>query len=187
MARIIWDVSVSLDGFTSGPNVRPEEPMGDGGESLHEWMAGSVEADIHARDLTNNSVGAALIGRRTFELGLEPWGGTPWGVPSFVVTHRPQADLTGKNGGVFAFDNLDSAARRAKEAAGQKDAMVLGADLGRSLMRAGLLDAIWIHLVPILLGGGTPLFRGERAELLPEANPALGSVTHLRFRIGKDE
>ena len=52
---------------------------------------------------------------------------------------------------------------------------------------ARLLDAIWIHLVPILLGGGTPLFRGERAELLPEANPALGSVTHLRFRIGKEE
>ena len=82
MSKIVLDVSISLDGFSAGPNVRPDEPMGDGGERLHDWMAGEgpdavtgTGADIEVRDAVNASVGAALIGRRTFELGLRPWGG----------------------------------------------------------------------------------------------------------------
>jgi dihydrofolate reductase len=84
---------------------------------------------------------ATVIGRRTFDLGVGPWGGTPWpGVPSFVVTHRTREDLLGDNGGTFAFDGLHAAARRAKEAAGDKDVVVLGAHVARELLRAGLLD-----------------------------------------------
>src|SRR5437763_13686476 len=98
MGKVVLDVSVSLDGFTTGPNVREEEPMGDGGERLHEWLAGEGPdggVDI-SRRTPDASVGATIIGRRTFDLGVGPWGGTPWpGVPSFVVTHRTREDLLG--------------------------------------------------------------------------------------------
>lgn len=183
MSKVVLDVSVSLDGFTAGPNVRESEPMGEGGEGLHTWMAGG-EIDTAVRRETDAAVGAALIGRRTFDLGLRPWGGTPWpGVPGFVVTHRVREDLLGDNGGTFAFDGMRAALERARQAAGDKDVVVLGAELARHLLRAGLLDEIRLHLVPILLGGGTPLFAGERAELVAEGEPLAGAVTHLRYRV----
>jgi dihydrofolate reductase len=109
--------------------------MGDGGERLHVWMAGNgtdSEIDVGVRREVDATVGAAVIGRRTFDLGLGPWGGTPWpGVPSFVDTHRARQDLLGDNGGTFAFDGLQAAVRRAKQAAGHKDVLVLGADAAR--------------------------------------------------------
>jgi dihydrofolate reductase len=188
MSKVVLDVSMSLDGFIAGPNVREAEPMGDDGERLHAWMAGNgpdAQIDIGVRREVDATVGATVIGRRTFDLGVGPWGGTPWpGMPSFVVTHRTRPDLLGKNGGVFAFDGLEAAARRAKQAAGHKDVLVLGADVARQLLRAGLLDELRIHLVPLLLGAGTPLFDGEPAELIPEGKPVTGTVTHLRFRVG---
>lgn len=185
MSRVVLDVSVSLDGFTAGPNVREAEPMGDGGEGLHTWMAGTEsEIDVAVREETDANVGAVVIGRHTFDLGVGPWGGTPWpGVPSFVVTHRPRQDLLGDNGGTFAFDGPRAAVQRAKQAAGHKDVLVLGADVARQLLSADLLDELRIHLVPVLLGSGTPLFAGERAELIPEGQPVSGAVTHLRFRV----
>ena len=76
--------------------------------------------------------------------------------------------------GNFAFDGLEAAARRARDAAGDKDVLVLGAHVAGQLLRAGLLDEVRIHLVPLLLGEGTPLFAGERAELIPEGNPSRG-------------
>lgn len=189
MSKVVLDVSMSLDGFTAGPNVREEEPMGDGGERLHEWYAGkgpNGEADLRVGRESDGTVGATIIGRRTFDLGLGPWGGTPWpGVPSFVVTHRTREDLLGDNGGTFAFDGLQTAARRAKDAAGDKDVWVLGADVARGLLRAGLLDEVRIHLVPLLMGEGTRLFAGEQAELIPEGKPVAGAVTHLRYRVSK--
>jgi dihydrofolate reductase len=89
------------------------------------------------------------------------------------------------NGGTFAFDGLEAAARRAKAAAGDKNVMVLGADVARQLLRAGLLDEVRLHLVLVLLGEGTPLFAGERAELIPDGTPVAGAVTHLRYRVSK--
>jgi dihydrofolate reductase len=189
MSKVVLDVSMSLDGFVAGPNVRQAEPMGDGGERLHTWMAGNGpdgDVDAGVRREVDASVGAVIIGRRTFDLGLGPWGGTPWpGVPSFVVTHRPRQDLLGDNGGTFAFGGLRAAVRRGKQAAGHKDVLVLGADVARHLLRADLLDAVRLHLVPLLLGGGTRLFDGDRAELIPEGKPVVGTVTHLRLRVAK--
>jgi dihydrofolate reductase len=190
MSRVVLDVSMSLDGFIAGPNVREAEPMGDGGEGLHEWIFrkerdAEIEIDLGVRREFDATIGATVIGRRTFDLGVGPWGGTPWpGMPSFVVTHRVRPDLLGKNGGTFAFDGLEAAVRRAKQAAGYKVVLVMGADVARQLLRGGLLDELRIHLVPLLLGGGTPLFDGERAELTPEGKPVTGTVTHLRFRVG---
>jgi dihydrofolate reductase len=191
MSKMVLDVSMSLDGFTAGPNIREGEPLGEGGERLHEWMwmAGNGPdggVDIGVRREVDAAVGAAVIGRRTFDLGVGPWGGTPWpGVASFVVTHRTREDLLGDNGGTFAFDGLAAAARRAKDAAGDKDVLVLGADVAGQLLRAGLLDEVRIHLVPLLMGEGTPIFAGERAGLIPEGKPLAGAVTHLRYRVPK--
>jgi dihydrofolate reductase len=121
MSRVVLDYSVSLDGFAAGPNIREEEPMGDSGEHLHAWMFGErpdSQIDTDVRRKGDANVGAAVIGRRTFDLGVGPGGGTPWpGIPSFVVTHRPRQDLRGDNGGMFAFDGLEAAVRRAKQAA----------------------------------------------------------------------
>jgi dihydrofolate reductase len=187
MSKIVLDVSISLDGFAAGPNVREAEPMGDGGERLHTWMAGQGpdgEIDLGVRRKVDATVGAAIIGRRTFDLGVGPWGGTPWpGIPSFVVTHRTRQDLRGDNGGTFAFDGLEAAARRAKDAAGDKDVLVLGTEVGRQLLEAGLLDEMYIHLIPLLMGEGTPLFVGEQAELIPVGKPVTGAVTHLRYSV----
>ncbi|MEW2355591.1 dihydrofolate reductase family protein [Spirillospora sp. NPDC029432] len=187
MGKVVLDVSVSLDGFSAGPNVRADEPMGDGGEALHAWMGWDGpggEVDAAVRREVDAGVGAAVIGRRTFDLGLEPWGGTPWaGVPAFVVTHRRRDDLAGGNGGVFAFDGLEGAVRRAREAAGAKDTVVMGADVAGQALRAGLLDELYVHLVPLLLGAGTPFLGGERAGLVPVGGPLAGSVTHLRYRV----
>jgi len=184
MSKVVVDVSMSLDGFAAGPNVRDAEPMGDGGERIHEWMEGSGLDARQAVDAAD--IGAVIIGRRTFDLGVVPWGGTPWpGLACFVVTHRPQADVRADNGGTFAFDGLEAAVERAKEAAGDKDVMVLGPQVTRELLRAGLLDELRLHIAPILLGGGTRLFDGDRAELIPDGEPVAAAATHLRFRIGK--
>ncbi|TDV45616.1 dihydrofolate reductase family protein [Actinophytocola oryzae] len=184
MNRIVLDVSVSLDGFSAGPDVRAAEPMGDGGERLHSWMFDGGETDAAMRREVDERVGATIIGRRTFDLGVGPWGGTPWpGVPSFVVTHRLREDLLGDNGGTFAFVGLDEAVRRARQAAGDKDVLVQGADVARQLLGAGVLDELHLHVAPFLLGAGTPLFDGERAELVPEGTPVRGMATHLRYRV----
>jgi dihydrofolate reductase len=189
MSKVVLDVSMSLDGFMAGLNVRADAPMGDGGERLHEWMFskgsdsgvdGAVRREVAAM------VGSTIIGRRTFDVGLCPWGGTPWaGVPSFVVTHRTRDDLLGDNGGTFAFDGLAAAVRRAKDAAGDKAVLVQGADVSRQLLRAGLLDEVRIHLVPLVMGEGTPLFAGEQVELVPDGTPVAGAVTHLFYRVPK--
>ncbi|WP_409495708.1 dihydrofolate reductase family protein [Amycolatopsis sp. cmx-11-12] len=183
MSKVVLDVSMSLDGFTAGPNVRDDEPMGDGGERLHDWMAGEGP-DAHAFERINAMVGATVIGRRTFDLGLRPWGGTPWpGVPGFVVTHRTREDLVGDNGGTFVFDRLEAAVRRAKDAAGDKDVLVMGADVAGQLLDAGLLDEVHLHLAPVVLGQGTALFAGHLGELIPQGEPAAGIATHLRYRV----
>ncbi|TDP96342.1 dihydrofolate reductase family protein [Labedaea rhizosphaerae] len=183
MGKVVLDVTASVDGFTSGPNVRPEEPMGDRGELLHEWMGGEG-ADAEQFAELNASVGATVVGRTTFDLGLKNWGGTPYpGVPCFVVTHRPEEDFVGDNGGQFSFDGLEAAVRRAKEAAGDKVVYVLGADIGRQLLAAGLLDELSLHIAPVLLGGGARLFDGELAELVAEGDPVIGTALHQRYRV----
>jgi dihydrofolate reductase len=184
---VIWDVTMSLDGYTSGPNVRAEEPMGDGGESLHRWMEGTGPdgaVDIGVFEKVNASIGGIIIGRRTFDLGLKNWGGTPWpSTPSFVMTHRPRENLTGDNGGVFAFGSLEESVRDARKAAGDKNVIVLGADVARQLMRAGHLDELWLHISPILLGGGTPMFDGGTSTLTPIEKTRVGTATHHFFRV----
>lgn len=186
MGRVILDVSVSLDGYAAGPNVRMAEAMGDGGEQLHAWMGGAGPgSDVDARMMSelNASVGATIIGRRTFDLGLPHWGGTPWpATPSFVVTHEQRPDLAADNGGTFAFTSLTDAVHRARDAAGDKDAMILGPTISQQLLNAGLVDEVWLHIAPVLLGGGIALFEGVKVGLVPVGQPIAGAITHLRLR-----
>ncbi|SDM61044.1 dihydrofolate reductase family protein [Nonomuraea jiangxiensis] len=101
-----------------------------------------------------------------------------------MTTHHPREDLLGDNGGTFAFDGLEAAVRRARQAAGDKHVLVMGANVARQLLRAGLLDEIWLHIAPLLLGGGTRLFDGEQVELVPVEAVAGGAfVPHLRYRV----
>jgi dihydrofolate reductase len=203
MSKVVVDMSISLDGIGAGPNPRAEEPMGTGGERLHAWhpfhdpeqepTAGDQAAsDVNARMVQEMfaATGAVVLGKRTFELGLEPWGGTPIPVPCFVLTHEAREDLVTKTG-TFAFvtDGIERAVRRAQAAAGDKDVLVMGGPTAaQEALRAGLVDEVAIHVVPVLLGAGTRLFEHlgpeaielERIELIgtPQA-------THQRFRVVK--
>lgn len=194
MSKVFFDLSISLDGFTAGPDVDVEQPMGIGGERLHDWMFnGRTEEEATAFQTEEfRRVGAIIIGRRTFDLGIGYWGDNPvFHAPCFIVTSTPHEKIV-KDGGTsytFVTGGIESALEKAKAAAGDKDIRVLGgANLAQQYLKAGLLDEIQIDVVPILLGGGTPLFvnMGSKAIELEQTHviEALG-VTHLAFRVVK--
>ena len=197
MGRVIADQSVSLDGFSAGPNVRMGNGMGDGGEELHDWMwseAGRTGRDGTAVDGPQEllaGAGAVVVGRRMFDLGEEPWGDPPpfHNNPVFVVTHRPKAPVVKQGGTTYTFvtDGLDATLARAREAAGGRDVVVLGgADVIQQCLKGGLLDELHLHLVHVLLGGGTRLFGDlDAASATFERTRVIDAegVTHLRFRL----
>jgi dihydrofolate reductase len=198
MGKVIADQSMSLDGFSAGPNVAGGNPLGDGGERLHEWMfpadgAAGSGAEVREETLmyaTNRTSGAVVMGRRMFDLGVEPWGDNPpFHMPVFVVTHNARNPLVKEGGTTYFFvtDGIEGALARARAAAGDKDIAVLGgANVIQQFIEAGLLDEVRLHLVHLLLGGGTRLFdRLGPAQVDLESNRVIESpgVTHLRFRV----
>jgi dihydrofolate reductase len=208
MGKVTAEISMSLDGFVAGPDPTPEEPLGAGGEQLHEWMLGTrgwrephgleggesgPDSDMMERAFAN--VGAIVMGRRMFG-GEGPWGDEPWQgwwgdeppfhVPVYVLTHHEREPLE-KTGTTFHFvtDGIDSAITQAKAAAGDKDISIAGgANVIQQAIRAGAVDELQLHVAPYFLGGGTPLFDGlpagslEPIEVVP--SPA---VTHIRYRL----
>lgn len=192
MGKVQSQMSMSLDGFVTGPEVSSENPMGVGGERLHQWMfdphRDPRDAEVAAEMLAPSTTGAVIIGRRTFDLGEGPWGedGT-FHLPCFVLTHRPAAKLVkGPTSFTFVTDGIQDALARAQAIAGDRAVNVMGAETTRQFLRDGLLDEIQITLVPVLLGGGTRLFeplgRGpmELEQTRVVESPA---VTHLTYRI----
>jgi dihydrofolate reductase len=184
-------MSMSLDGFITGPDDEAGQGLGRGGERLHEWLGpmGDAAPYFHPPGASGQVVeelmatGAVLVGRRTFDLAGH-WDGDHHGVPIFVPTRReppaPASDLVH-----YVTDGIESAMGQAKEAAGDADVLVHGAELAQSCLRAGVLDEMEIHLVPVLLGAGRPLF-GELAgqvELELTRTMDAPGVTHLRFRV----
>jgi dihydrofolate reductase len=213
MTRLTLDISMSLDGFIAGPNRTTEAPLGDGGEGLHEWVfglaawrephgleGGTTGAD---NDLVEEQLarpGAVLMGRRMFSGGEGAWEDDPmaegwWGdtppfrMPVFVLTHHARETLTMKGGTSFTFvtDGVESAFEQARAAAGGKDVAVAGgANVVQQCLRAGLLDELQVHVVPVLLGGGVRLFDGgEQANLEITRVVDSPAVTHLRYRVVK--
>jgi dihydrofolate reductase len=195
VGKVIFDTSMSLDGFMTAANRRPEEPMGDGGLRLTEWAMGADERNRELLEGWISNLGASIAGRTTYDTSLPWWGpdgpSGPARRPLFVVTHQAPAD--GAEGGVYTFvtDGIQSALEQAQAAAGDKDVTVMGgASTGRQYLAAGLVDEIQIHLVPVLFGDGTRMF-----DELDEGHLRLETIetiqtpaaVHLRFRIaGRD-
>jgi dihydrofolate reductase len=193
MSKVILNISMSLDGFIAGPNIRPEEPMGDAGERLHEWMFEGSKTDEDPKELHDEffeNSGAYIMGKRTFDLGLEPWGeNPPFHAPCFVLSDEPR-DTIARQGGtsyIFVADGIESTLKKAQEAAGNKDVVVMGgANAAQQYLNASLLDEIFIHLVHILLGNGTRLFDNLKIKLTDLEEVAVTNgpgVTHLKFHM----
>jgi dihydrofolate reductase len=162
MGKVILDITMSLDGFVAGPNITEANPMGDGGEQLHDWLFGSKtekSAEI-VNDIVNRS-GAVIVGGRTYHIAIDgPWEGvSPFVVPAFVLTtHIPTLP---REGFTFVADGIESALSKARSAAGEKDIWIMGgAQIIQQYLNAGLFDEFRLHIAPVLLGGGSKLFEG---------------------------
>jgi dihydrofolate reductase len=187
-------MSMSLDGFVAGPDVRRDHPMGVGGERLHQWLFASPgdprDAEVAADMFAPASTGAVIMGRRTFEVGVDLWGddGT-FHLPCFVVTHRPANMLVkGPTSFTFVTDGIRAALERAQAVAGPRAVNVMGATATQQFLSAGLLDEFQINLIPVLLGTGTRLFEQLGAAPLELERTRLiesSAVTHLTYRIVK--
>ena len=195
MGKVTYDISMSLDGFIAGANVRPEPGwagLGEGGERLHDW--GFNSADPRNRNIAEAmmaSTGAVLVGRTTYNVSLPNWGADgPTGsarIPTLVVSHRVPQDIP--DGGVYVFvDSVEAALAAAKKAAGNKDIVVQGANTAQQLITLGLMDEILIHLAPVLFGSGTRLIEdlgGEHVQLETTEVIETKEAIHLRFRVVK--
>lgn len=194
MSSSILYMSMSLDGFIAGPGDDAEHGLGIGGERLHEWLgewvggpSGFRPADASAEVFQESmTTGAVVVGRRTFDYAGH-WNGEHHdGVPIFVPTRGEPPEQPASELVHYVSDGVESAMRQAKEAAGDKDVMVHGADLPQSLLRAGVLDELQIHLIPVLLGDGRRLFEhlgADHIELEPIRVIEAPGVTHLRYRV----
>jgi dihydrofolate reductase len=203
MSTVYATMAMSLDGYVAGPNDGVDNPLGDGGDRVHEWMYGLASwVETHGgeggdrgpddeivREVTSR-MGATIMGRRMFDHGEEPWGDDPpFHVPVFVVTHRPREVLVREGGTTFTFvtEGIERAMELAREAAGDKDVQISGgARVVQQYLEAGLLDELQIHVAPIFLGGGVRLFEGPSLtafELQPTRVVDSPSITHIRYRV----
>lgn len=183
-------MSMSLDGCVAGPDDRPGQELGRGGGRLFNWLD-DRESDGPSGQVYREAMatGAVISGRRTFELAGRWQGDHHDGVPIFVLTHG--ADEGDVPPGQARFvTGVEDCARQARAAAGDRPVMVHGAGAAQALLRAGQLDEMEIHLVPVLLGDGRRLFDhlgGERTELELVRRLEDRDVTHLRFRVRRPE
>lgn len=191
MTKVTFDISMSLDGFIRAADPTAEEPLGVGGEQLHQWAFGDDDRDRRVLAEGGQGVGAVIAGRRTYDDSNRYWGADgptgPARLPVVVVTHEPPADFP--EGGVYRFvtGGIEAALRDAGHVAADAAVTVMGGpDLGRQFLAAGLVDELSIHLVPVVFGRGTRLFQdlpGEHLQLEPLSAIQTPNATHLRFRI----
>jgi len=194
MGKVIFDISMSLDGFITGADPHPETGwggLGEGGERLHDW--GFNSADPRNREILEGyaTAGANIFGRIGYDHSILNWGTDgPSGatrVPTIIVSHSVPQDVP--DGGVYTFvDSVEAAFETAKKLAGDKDVYIMGANVAQQFLKLGLIDEVSIHLVPVVFGSGTRLFEGLDGEHIsleileviqtPEA-------IHMRFRVVK--
>jgi dihydrofolate reductase len=187
MGSTVLFMSMSLDGFIAGPDDDHSQPIGAGGERLFDWSSSEPFAEESARmHAEYDATGAVLAGRRTYDL-VDGWGGDHHGVPVVIVTHAAPAKVPeGRSSFTFVTEGISRAVALAKEAAGDKDVLVHGAEVGQQLLRAGLLDEIQLHLMPVLLGKGRRLFDRLGADHIElEIIRVIDTpvATHLRYRV----
>jgi dihydrofolate reductase len=215
MTRLTFDITMSLDGFIAGPTQTLEQPLGNGGERLHEWMVGlatfrerhglsggTINADAEVVEESLSTTGAVLMGRRMFSGGEGPWeddlnaegwwgDDPPFRVPVFILTHHARETVSKQGGTTFTFvtDGIEAALEQARVAAGDKDVSVAGgASVVQQYLKAGLVDELQIHIAPLLLGDGVRLFDNLGAEQVElEGTTVIQSpaVTHVKYRIVK--
>jgi dihydrofolate reductase len=176
VSKVLAGITTSVDGYVAGPGDGPGKGLGEGGERLHHWVFGGPwtyaeepkgeptgEDAAYLADVTSR-VGAVVGGRWTYEAARH-WGDeNPWGLPFFIVTHRPEEE---PEGGAFTFvAGVEPAVERAREAAAGKDVHVMGgADVLRQALAAGLVDELTIIVAPVVLGAGKRLFDGFSQSL----------------------
>ena len=211
MPKVRADISMSIDGFVAGPNQTLDDPLGAGGMQLHEWVfrleawrsahgleGGETDVDSEVVAEATSSTDAVVMGRKMFSGGSGPWESDPnaggwWGddppfhAPVFVVTHHPRELLQMEGGTSFTFvtDGVESAVQQARAAAGDKDVLVAGGgSVVQQCLEAGLLDEIQVHVIPLLLGGGTRLFDNTSSAKLEVTRVVDGPLaTHIRYRV----
>ncbi|NVI86684.1 dihydrofolate reductase family protein [Actinomadura sp. BRA 177] len=195
MTRIIADISVSLDGFVTGPDPGPDNGLGTGGEALHTWAFSDDPDDRRIlREGTARS-GAVLLGRRLFDVVDGPggwdddvgYGAAEVGKPAFVVvtSSPPESVRLTDLDWTFVTTGLPDAVAAARERAGDLDVVLMGggATIG-SAIGAGLVDVLALHLAPVLLGAGTPLFTGgTRRTLVQRSVTPTSTATHLVYDV----
>jgi dihydrofolate reductase len=189
VALVICDMSMSLDGYVTGPNDSRENPFGDGAGGLHDWLFdAATDADRALLQEMLDGAGAVVMGRTSFDKneGDGGWGdGGPVGdVPCFVVTHH-EPDRQYPPVFTFVTDGVTSAIEQAKHVAGDKVVGLHGATVMQQALPLGLVDEIRVHVVPVLLGGGTPLFASLDDAITLERTTVLATpaATHLGFRV----
>jgi dihydrofolate reductase len=203
------DISVSADGFCAGPGMGPDEPMGVGGEKLHEWVfatrlwhemqgeeGGETGVDDDAMRHYRRA-GATVMGRHMFggfggpwDLSWTGWWGPepPYGHDVYVLTHHERDPLPMEGGTTFHFvtTGVEDAVARAHETAGGRDVLVAGGGIAvQSALAAGLVDEVTLHVAPVLLGGGASLFGslGTQVDLEPVSAHGSPGVTHVSYRV----
>lgn len=191
VGKVVLTFSMSLDGFIAGPEISLDNAMGVGGDRLHKWMFhGGPENRIDlgmARELLAK-VGAVVLGKRTYDVGLQHWGDTPYPVPSFVVTHEKLGKLEMESAAFTFVDGVEEALNQAQAAAAGKVVIVMGANIAQQMLKQRLADEIYIQLVPVLLGGGSRLFENFGAaplELVCDRAVNSPYITHLKYKIPK--
>jgi dihydrofolate reductase len=211
VSKLRFEIAISVDGFVAGPNQSEQDPLGEGGMALHEWVfkldawrephgrgSGEVNPSNEIVKEATEGIGAVVMGRNMFGGGPGPWDDSwrgwwgedpPFHVPVFVLTHHEREPLVMDGGTSFHFvtDGIEPALARAREAAGGKDVRLGGgAEAARQYLAAGLVDELQLNVVPILLGAGERLFENVGAELELEQTRVVHTpeVTHIRYRVG---
>ena len=193
MAATVLYMSMSLDGFIAGPNVRLDNGLGDGGPRLHEWVFTEGEGVSRPAGVNGQiydefmSTGAVVAGRGTFE-PAGGWGGDHHdGVPIFILSRQQPDSLPEQWPLVTYVSDVESAMEQAKQAAGDKDVLVHGATVAQLALEAGVLDEIEIHMIPVLLGQGRRLFDNLAPEHIELERTRIlegeGGVVHMRYRV----
>jgi dihydrofolate reductase len=195
MTKVVAEITVSLDGFVTGPNAGPEHGLGVGGEPLHNWAISSDDpVDAEVLHETVDGTGAVVMGRRLFDVvdGPNGWGdsigygaehnATP---PFFVVTHSVPETVRLSHQFTFVTDGLESAIRQARSAANEKNVIVMGGgDVIRQCVDGGLVDELKLHISPVLFGSGTPLFVDVTRRLLTQIGVRVSSTAvHVTYAL----
>jgi len=194
MVKVVGDISVSVDGFVTGPGPDLRHGLGRGGDALHTWALDGDAVDREVLTETTTATGVVIMGRRLFDIVDGPYGWTDemgYGAaeaatpPVLVVTRTPPENTRLGDRVTFVVDGIGSAVSKAVAMADERDVVVMGgAETIRGALDAGLLDELRLHLSPVILGAGTPLFTGQAPRHLRQVHVKVsGRATHLTYRM----